>query len=200
MKRETKRFVEHWQIVAICLMLYDFAVLCASWFLALWIRFDFVFTAIGANYLAAYKSFVLWYAVGSIIIGILDRLGCIMKSTYIVMKHFDVLSEFGSLFSHVLGIFGNGVDRISQFKTVIAINTKSRTTLYRQRYTSVRQGSTRTVNAPSQLGISVVPCQSGVSVLILLFHSGSSVSVVSIGFSVAFRTVKRHSGPSPAPP
>ena len=74
MKRETKRFVEHWQIVAICLMLYDFAVLCASWFLALWIRFDFVFTAIGANYLAAYKSFVLWYAVGSIIIFLLLHL------------------------------------------------------------------------------------------------------------------------------
>ena len=74
MKRETKRFVEHWQIVAACLMCYDFAVLCAAWFLALWIRFDFVFTAIGANYMAAYKRFILWYAAGSLILFLLLRL------------------------------------------------------------------------------------------------------------------------------
>lgn len=74
MKREPKRFMEHWQIVAICLMLYDFAVLCAAWFLALWVRFDFVFSAIGSRYIIAYKRFILWYAAGGIILFLLLRL------------------------------------------------------------------------------------------------------------------------------
>ena len=67
MKR-SKRTIEHWQLMAACLMLYDFVALHAAWFLALWIRADFSFLTIPERYIAAYQRFITWYALGCLIL------------------------------------------------------------------------------------------------------------------------------------
>lgn len=44
-EKKTRRWsghIEHWQIVAILLAVYDFVAVCVSYFLALWLRFSFV--------------------------------------------------------------------------------------------------------------------------------------------------------------
>ena len=43
--------LEHWQIIALLLMAYDFVVVNLSYFLALWIRFDCKYSAIKKEYL-----------------------------------------------------------------------------------------------------------------------------------------------------
>ena len=58
-----KLTIEHWQIIAVMLMIYDYFVVLGSYFLALWVRFDGSFGAIPADYLQAYSSFTLPYGV-----------------------------------------------------------------------------------------------------------------------------------------
>ena len=67
MKRE-RRPIEHWQVIAACLMVYDYLALNASWFLALWIRFDFSFQAIMERFLLRFRQFTPWYALGCVIL------------------------------------------------------------------------------------------------------------------------------------
>lgn len=66
--------LEHWQIVAACLMLYDFVALLAAWFLALWARYDFVFSAISQSYIHAYKIFIIPYALVCVILFLITHL------------------------------------------------------------------------------------------------------------------------------
>ena len=62
------RKLEHWQIMAICLMICDFATIHLSYFLALWIRFDCVYSAIPQGYLQPYQCFITPYSIGAIIL------------------------------------------------------------------------------------------------------------------------------------
>ena len=55
--------LEHWQIIMICLMVYDVLAVNGAYFLALWLRFDFRFSEIDAQYLAAWKQFTPWYTL-----------------------------------------------------------------------------------------------------------------------------------------
>lgn len=62
------RRLEHWQIMAICLMVCDFLTIHLSYFLALWIRFDCVYSAIPEHYLNPYLHFITVYALGAIVV------------------------------------------------------------------------------------------------------------------------------------
>ena len=58
-ERKTRRWsghIEHWQIVAILLAVYDFVAVCVSYFLALWLRFDGTYSAIPEQYLDPYTA------------------------------------------------------------------------------------------------------------------------------------------------
>ena len=55
--------LEHWQIIALLLMAYDFVVVNLSYFLALWIRFDCKYSAIKKEYLLAWRQFIPIYSV-----------------------------------------------------------------------------------------------------------------------------------------
>ncbi len=60
-EKKTKRWlghIEHWQIIAVFLAIYDFVAVCAAYFLALWIRWDGVFSAIPARYMNPYTAFI----------------------------------------------------------------------------------------------------------------------------------------------
>ena len=45
------RRLAHWQIISVALMLYDFVAVCSAYFLALFLRFDCVYSAIQARFM-----------------------------------------------------------------------------------------------------------------------------------------------------
>lgn len=54
--------IKHWHIITMWLIAYDVVAVCASYFAALWLRFDCRFSMIPEIYLNAYLGFVLIYA------------------------------------------------------------------------------------------------------------------------------------------
>ena len=98
--RWLKTHIEHWQIIAVFLAIYDFAAVCAAYFLALLVRFDFSYSEIYRPAISAYNKFILFAAAGSIIVFLFFRM-------YKGMWRFASFSElvrafFGSLTSSVL--------------------------------------------------------------------------------------------------
>ena len=92
--------IEHWKIISVLLMAYDFVAVCAAYFFALWIRFDGIYSRIESQYTAAFKVFILPCAAVSVILFIFFRM-------YNSMWRFASFSEFvhtvlGSLVSSVL--------------------------------------------------------------------------------------------------
>lgn len=63
-----KHFVEHWQIIAFILMIYDAVTVNVAYFLALWFRFDCQYGHIEPQYIVAWTKFALIYAVASVAI------------------------------------------------------------------------------------------------------------------------------------
>lgn len=66
--------IEHWQIIAVFLMLYDFLAICVAYFIALWVRWDGSYSAIPSYYMNPYTSFIFPCAAGSILIFIFFRM------------------------------------------------------------------------------------------------------------------------------
>ena len=62
------RKVERWQIIAVALAIYDYIAVCAGYFLALFFRFDGVFSSIPQEYLDPYSKFIFPFAGVSILI------------------------------------------------------------------------------------------------------------------------------------
>ena len=92
--------IEHWKIISVLLMAYDFVAVCAAYFLALWLRFDGVYNKIEPQYIQAYNTLILPCAAVSIIIFLFFHM-------YNSMWRFASFSEFvrtilGSLVSSIL--------------------------------------------------------------------------------------------------
>ena len=60
--KKMKKKMEHWEVVTMMLMVYDFLAVTVSYFAALWIRFDCRFSLIDEKYLQAYYRTILIYA------------------------------------------------------------------------------------------------------------------------------------------
>ncbi len=70
-----RRFrIEHWHKMAALLALYDFCALHAAYFLALWLRFDCIYSAIPPEYLEPYRGFITAYAAVSLVLFAAGRL------------------------------------------------------------------------------------------------------------------------------
>lgn len=67
MKNKTRK-LEHWQVVTLLLMLYDFTAVALSYCLALWIRFDCKFSRIETGYLQAYGKSILIYGLFCVVV------------------------------------------------------------------------------------------------------------------------------------
>ena len=98
-----KRTIEHWQIISVLLMVYDFAAVIAAYFLALWLRFDGMIGNIPEHYYQSYITFILPYAAVCIILFVFFRM-------YNSMWRFASYSEFmrtffGSLTSSIFHSF-----------------------------------------------------------------------------------------------
>nr|WP_252198596.1 nucleoside-diphosphate sugar epimerase/dehydratase [Clostridium sp. MCC353] len=59
--------LRHWQVIAMYLLAYDAVAVNAAYFLALWLRFDCMYSRIPAEYLTAYLQFAPWYTAVSIV-------------------------------------------------------------------------------------------------------------------------------------
>ena len=64
----------NWQVISFLLVIYDYITVKLSYFLALWIRFDCRFSLIEKEYLEAYGTSILFYAVFCLIVFRIFRL------------------------------------------------------------------------------------------------------------------------------
>ena len=95
-----KHKIERWQIIAVLLAIYDYAAICAAYFLALFFRFDGVFSSVPQYYLDSYSRFIFPFAGVSVLIFLCFRM-------YNSMWRFASYTEFvrtflGSLTSSLL--------------------------------------------------------------------------------------------------
>lgn len=72
--RKKKKVLEHWKIIAFYLLAYDIIAINFSYFLGLWLRFDFHFSRIPEEYLSAFLKFAPFYTVFSVIVFYVLRL------------------------------------------------------------------------------------------------------------------------------
>lgn len=63
-----RRRIEHWQMIAIWLVIYDIVAVNAAYFIALWLRFDCRFSAIPDHYLKSYLYFAPVYTIFCLIV------------------------------------------------------------------------------------------------------------------------------------
>lgn len=66
--KRRKRKIEHWQIITMILVAYDFISIAVSYFAALWLRFDCKFSRIEGKYLNTYCKTILFYALFCVIV------------------------------------------------------------------------------------------------------------------------------------
>ena len=72
--QKIRRRIEHWQIIAFYLVIYDIAAVNLSYFGALWLRFDLRFSSIPETYLGAFLRFAPFYTVFCILVFAVLRL------------------------------------------------------------------------------------------------------------------------------
>lgn len=70
MSKDSKKMrkMEHWEVVTLLLLIYDFIAVVVSYFAALWIRFDCRFMLIETKYLQAYYKSILFYAAFCVVL------------------------------------------------------------------------------------------------------------------------------------
>ena len=68
MSKGSKRKVEHWQVVRLLLMVYDFVAVIVSFGVALWLRFDCKVTSVEPQYLTTYKKTIIIYALFCLVV------------------------------------------------------------------------------------------------------------------------------------
>ena len=89
--KKKKIRLEHWKVISIFLMIYDVIAISAAYFVALWGRFDFVYSKIAPEYLKKYQKFIIPYAVVCVIVFVCLKL-------YRYMWRFAGYSEFITTF------------------------------------------------------------------------------------------------------
>ena len=68
MSKGSKRKFEHWQVVRLLLMAYDFAAVIVSFGIALWLRFDCKVTSVEPQYLTTYTKTIIIYALFCLVV------------------------------------------------------------------------------------------------------------------------------------
>ena len=67
-RKMKKKKIEHWQMIALYLMIYDVLAINFAYFFGLWLRFDLHFTNIPAEYMSAFLKFAPIYTVFTIFV------------------------------------------------------------------------------------------------------------------------------------
>ncbi|MGN8631800.1 polysaccharide biosynthesis protein [Blautia sp. HCP3S3_G3] len=103
--RKKRRRLEHWQVIACYLMVYDAIAVNVAYLLALWVRFDCRYSSIPVDYLHGYMKFAPWYTVFSILVFWFLRLyNSVWRfASYSELVRIVVSSVITSVF-HIIGI------------------------------------------------------------------------------------------------
>ncbi|MBR2824440.1 MAG: hypothetical protein IKE24_12235 [Clostridia bacterium] len=96
--------IEHWQLISVLLAIFDYLAVIGSYFFALWMRFDVIYSQIPARYMSAYSSFTVPFAILCVIIFFFFR----MYNSMWRYVSFAELSKtvLGSLIASVLHSIG----------------------------------------------------------------------------------------------
>lgn len=104
-KKDRRRRVERWKIVALYLIIYDIIAANLSYFAVLWLRFDCQFSQIPKSYLAAWKNFSPIYTV--VCVAVFWRLRLYKSiwrfASYSELMRVSVASVVTAVF-HIIGI------------------------------------------------------------------------------------------------
>ena len=96
---------KRWDTVAILLILFDFVAIHFSYFLALWLRFDLVYTNIPAHYMANFRDTITIYAAASVGVFYLLRMyKSIWRFASINDMARTLLSSFGASLLYLLAL------------------------------------------------------------------------------------------------
>lgn len=68
MSKGSKRKIEHWQVVRLLLMVYDFIAVIVSFGIGLWLRFDCKVTSVEPQYLTNYTKTIIIYALFCLVV------------------------------------------------------------------------------------------------------------------------------------
>ena len=68
MSKGSKRKIEHWQVVRLLFMVYDFIAVIVSFGIALWLRFDCKVTSVEPQYLTNYTKTIIIYALFCLVV------------------------------------------------------------------------------------------------------------------------------------
>lgn len=68
MSKGSKRKIEHWQVVRLLLMVYDFIAVIVSFGIALWLRFDCKVTSVEPQYFTNYTKTIIIYALFCLVV------------------------------------------------------------------------------------------------------------------------------------
>ena len=68
MSKGAKRKIEHWQVIRLLLMVYDFIAVIVSFGIALWLRFDCKVTSVEPQYLTTYTKTIIIYALFCLVV------------------------------------------------------------------------------------------------------------------------------------
>ncbi len=79
-----KKFLSHWQVIALLMVAYDLVTTAMAYFLALWLRYDCEFSTISSAYLDAYLKFIPFHII-------------IVVSVYFATKLYNSVWRFASL-------------------------------------------------------------------------------------------------------
>lgn len=85
--------LKHWQAIAICLVVCDFLSIHFSYFLALWFRFDCVYSLIPKQYLSPYMHFITAYTFVSIAFFCVVK---IYRSMWRYASYSELVKTFGA--------------------------------------------------------------------------------------------------------
>ena len=104
-EKHNKLKKEKWVASAALLMAWDFIMIHAAYFLALWLRFDCRYRAITPKYLMAYRRFIPFYAVFCIVVFWLMRLYRIVwRYIGIGELHRIIIANILTCLTHVVAI------------------------------------------------------------------------------------------------
>lgn len=104
-KKGKKRFLEHWRVIEIYLILYDVIVANLAYLLALWGRYDFMLSKIPKEYIESYIKFVPLYSVALLLIFWGLRLyRSIWRFASFTELHRLTIATFFTTILHIVGI------------------------------------------------------------------------------------------------
>ena len=98
--------IEHWQKIAILMIIYDTITIAFSYFFGLLLRFDFKFSAIPTKYLSVYYKTIIPYALFCIVVYWFTKM---YKSVWRFASYNElirtIISSLGCSVSYIFAIF-----------------------------------------------------------------------------------------------